>query len=74
VVLGMVAGVGFTMSLFVAQLAFPTAALLQTAKLATIVGSGVAALLALGAARLLPSTVAAGAAATVEEAEQSTEK
>lgn len=42
-VLGVVAGIGFTMSLFIAQLAFPPGPLLETAKLAILVGSFVAA-------------------------------
>lgn len=50
---GMTGGVGFTMSLFVAQLAFPAlpgggGALLETAKLAILLGSTAAALLGLG--------------------------
>ncbi|MDQ3336665.1 MAG: Na+/H+ antiporter NhaA [Myxococcota bacterium] len=39
---GMVGGIGFTMSLFIAQLAFKPGPLLDTAKLAILVGSGVA--------------------------------
>ncbi|HSK05844.1 MAG TPA: Na+/H+ antiporter NhaA [Kofleriaceae bacterium] len=39
---GMVGGIGFTMSLFIAQLAFPPGPYLDTAKLAILVGSGVA--------------------------------
>jgi NhaA family Na+:H+ antiporter len=42
VLVGCVAGIGFTMSLFIAQLAFPPGPLLDTAKLAILVGSGVA--------------------------------
>ncbi len=38
---GLVGGIGFTMSLFIAQLAFPPGRLLDTAKLAILVGSGV---------------------------------
>ena len=37
---GFVGGIGFTMSLFIAQLAFPPGPLLDTAKLAILVGSG----------------------------------
>jgi Na+:H+ antiporter, NhaA family len=50
VILGCVAGVGFTMSLFVAQLAFTRAELLDAAKLSIVVASSVAGLgsLALG--------------------------
>lgn len=39
---GVVGGIGFTMSLFVAQLAFPPGPLLDTAKLGILVGSGAA--------------------------------
>ncbi|MCE9573285.1 MAG: Na+/H+ antiporter NhaA [Deltaproteobacteria bacterium] len=39
---GAVAGIGFTMSLFIAQLAFPAGPLLATAKLAILAGSGAA--------------------------------
>lgn len=73
-VVGLVGGIGFTMSLFVAGLAFPAGATLETAKLAVLVGSGTAALggLGLGAA-LLPGRPDAGAARTAHEAETSTE-
>ena len=73
-VLGMVAGVGFTMALFIAQLAFETPELLAAAKLGVLGASGVAALAALSLGWLLLSPVrAAGAAQTAEEAESSTE-
>jgi len=39
---GLVGGIGFTMSLFIAQLAFPPGPLLDTAKLAILVGSAAA--------------------------------
>jgi NhaA family Na+:H+ antiporter len=39
---GLVGGIGFTMSLFIAQLAFPPGPALDTAKLAILVASGVA--------------------------------
>lgn len=73
-VVGLVGGIGFTMSLFVAGLAFPAGATLETAKLAVLVGSGVAAIggLGLGAA-LLPRRPDADAARTAHEAETSTE-
>jgi NhaA family Na+:H+ antiporter len=45
---GLVGGIGFTMSLFIAQLAFPPGALLDTAKLAILVGSGAAMVIGLG--------------------------
>ncbi|HEY0993453.1 MAG TPA: Na+/H+ antiporter NhaA [Kofleriaceae bacterium] len=41
---GTVAGIGFTMALFIAQLAFPPGQLLETAKVAVLAGSVVAAL------------------------------
>jgi NhaA family Na+:H+ antiporter len=44
---GAVAGIGFTMALFIAELAFPPGPLLQTAKLAIIVASALAAGLSL---------------------------
>jgi Na+:H+ antiporter, NhaA family len=44
---GCVGGIGFTMSLFIAQLAFPAGPLLDTAKLAILVGSGIVIVLAL---------------------------
>jgi Na+:H+ antiporter, NhaA family len=47
VLVGLVGGIGFTMSLFIAQLAFPPGPLLDTAKLAILVGSGVAILIGL---------------------------
>lgn len=53
VVLGMVAGVGFTMSLFVAQLAFADAQLLGAAKLGVVSASALAACLALLLGHLL---------------------
>lgn len=45
---GLVGGIGFTMALFIAQLAFPTGVDLDTAKLAILVGSGAATATALG--------------------------
>lgn len=45
---GLVGGIGFTMSMFIAQLAFPPGPLLETAKLAILVGSGIATVLGLG--------------------------
>jgi NhaA family Na+:H+ antiporter len=72
-VLGLVAGVGFTMALFVAQLAFADPQLLAAAKIGILAASFVAGLLGLAAGRLLlrpfESTDAAGSA---DEAERST--
>jgi NhaA family Na+:H+ antiporter len=74
VVLGVVAGVGFTMALFIAQLAFTDPALLRAAKLGVLSASAVAAVfsLILGRVLLSPSTHPS-AAQTVDEAECSTE-
>jgi len=74
VVLGVVAGVGFTMALFIAQLAFMDAKLLEAAKLGILAASGGAAVISLALGRLLlPSVAASGAAQTADEAEASTE-
>lgn len=71
---GVVAGIGFTMALFIAALAFPPGATLETAKLAILVGSGVAAVLGFVAGRvLLPAVHSASAAPTEAEAEASTQ-
>jgi NhaA family Na+:H+ antiporter len=72
-VLGVVAGVGFTMALFVAQLAFANTTLLASAKLGVLLGSAVAGVVALLLGRLLLAPVqTTGAAATEDEAESST--
>ena len=72
-VLGVVAGVGFTMALFIAQLAFTDAQLLAPAKLGVLAASGGAAVLSLVLGRLLLAPVIAGdVAATADEAERST--
>ncbi|MBL8948266.1 MAG: Na+/H+ antiporter NhaA, partial [Myxococcales bacterium] len=52
-VLGCVAGIGFTMSLFIASLAFTNAALLHATKLGVLVASAIAAAATLLAGRLL---------------------
>lgn len=46
--IGLLAGIGFTMSIFIAMLAFADENLLATAKLGVLMGSSVAALLGLG--------------------------
>ncbi|MBX3210556.1 MAG: Na+/H+ antiporter NhaA [Labilithrix sp.] len=69
-VLGLVAGIGFTMALFVAALAFPTGDKLEQAKLAILTASVLAMIVGLTAGRLLlPPHVARGAAASSSEAE-----
>jgi Na+:H+ antiporter, NhaA family len=74
VVLGSVAGVGFTMALFIAQLAFADVQLLAAAKLGILMASVVAAVIALVLGRLLlKASAATGSAATADEAEKSTE-
>ena len=74
VVLGVVAGVGFTMALFIAQLAFADAKLLAAAKLGILAASGGAAVFGLVLGRLFLSPVQLpGAARSADEAECSTE-
>jgi NhaA family Na+:H+ antiporter len=64
-VVGVVAGIGFTMSIFIAALAFPGGTNLETAKVGILIGSGAAAVLAYGLGRIaLPRSSPAGAAAT----------
>jgi Na+:H+ antiporter, NhaA family len=70
-VLGIVAGIGFTMSLFIAQLAFTDPALLAASKLGVLLASGIAGVVSLIAGRLLLPSVAPGerdSAAVVEAA------
>jgi Na+:H+ antiporter, NhaA family len=72
-VVGMVAGIGFTMALFIAQLAFPSGPLLETAKLAILCGSGLAGALSLVVGyRTLTTDHGSDAATTDAEAEAST--
>lgn len=53
VTLGIVAGIGFTMSLFIAQLGFVDKRLLSAAKLGVLIGSATAAVLSLAIGRAL---------------------
>jgi NhaA family Na+:H+ antiporter len=72
-VVGMVAGIGFTMALFIAQLAFPPGPLLETAKLAILCGSGFAGALSLVLGYwILRTDNEPGEATTDAEAEAST--
>jgi NhaA family Na+:H+ antiporter len=74
VVLGIVGGIGFTMALFVAGLAFPEGARLDEAKIAILAGSLVAILGGLGAGwALLTNAPREAGAGTVAEAESSDE-
>lgn len=74
-VMGLVAGIGFTMAIFVAQLAFADATLLAAAKLGVLMASLTAGVLGLAIGMwLLPAHTAPDAAATADEAESSTER
>jgi Na+:H+ antiporter, NhaA family len=73
IVLGVVAGVGFTMALFIAQLAFADPKLLAAAKLGVLGASAGAAVVALVLGRVLLAPVQVpGAARSADEAEAST--
>jgi NhaA family Na+:H+ antiporter len=74
VLVGAVAGIGFTMAIFIAGLAFPDAESLGAAKLAVLSASTIAGVLALALGRvLLPRAAQVGAAeVTVDDAEAST--
>lgn len=69
-VVGLVGGIGFTMSLFIAGLALPPGARLETAKLAILAASCIAAVVALliGWFALHPSPRASAAAGKIEAA------
>jgi len=72
-VVGMCAGIGFTMALFIAQLAFPPGPLLETAKLAILCASGIAGVASfIVGRRTLGSERAVGTASCESEAERST--
>jgi NhaA family Na+:H+ antiporter len=74
VVLGVVAGIGFTTAMFIAQLAFADPHLLGAAKLGILGASGLAAVLGLALGRaLLPQASVPGAASSADEAERSTD-
>jgi Na+:H+ antiporter, NhaA family len=72
-VVGMVGGIGFTMALFIAQLAFPAGPLLETSKLAILCGSAMAGVLSLIIGRRVLQVVdTPGAALSEADAESST--
>jgi NhaA family Na+:H+ antiporter len=72
-VVGLVGGIGFTMAIFVAQLAFTDAGVLDTAKVAVLAASVAAAAVGLAVGRVVLGTEQeAGSAASAEEAEAST--
>jgi NhaA family Na+:H+ antiporter len=71
-VLGLTAGIGFTMSLFIGRLAFVDSAALAAAKLGVLVASGTAAALALLLGALsLPARPAPRGTASADETEAS---
>ena len=72
-VVGVVAGIGFTVAIFVANLAFSDAELLGMAKLGVLVGSLLSGVLGFLLGRWLPEPSAAVAAVTLEQAESSAE-
>jgi Na+:H+ antiporter, NhaA family len=63
VLLGLLGGIGFTMSIFIANLAFDDPALLAVAKFAVLVASGLAATLGFILGRLQPAPLIASAEA-----------
>ena len=72
-VVGVVAGIGFTMAIFIADLAFPADPRLEAAKLGVLAASATAALLGLAAGRaLLAPARGSDGAATDTGAESST--
>jgi NhaA family Na+:H+ antiporter len=72
-VAGMAGGIGFTMALFIAQLAFPSGTFLETAKLGILCGSSFAGVLSLAVGyQTLTMDRLYGGASTDAEAETST--
>ncbi|APR76623.1 Na+/H+ antiporter NhaA type [Minicystis rosea] len=71
---GLVAGIGFTMAIFIAGLAFPDPAALGAAKIAILAASAIVGVVALAAGRVLLAPVSDAVAVTVDEAERSTEE
>jgi NhaA family Na+:H+ antiporter len=72
-VVGIVAGIGFTVAIFVANLAFPDPELLGMAKVGVLIGSFLAGVLGLVLGRWLPEPDAVVQAVTLEQAESSAE-
>jgi Na+:H+ antiporter, NhaA family len=70
-VVGIVAGIGFTVAIFVANLAFPNPELLGMAKVGVLAGSLAAGVLGLALGRLLPEPDATVLDVTLEQAESS---
>jgi NhaA family Na+:H+ antiporter len=67
-VVGFVAGIGFTMAIFIAGLAFPSGALLEVSKLGILCASALAAIIGLAIGRLLLSPINPPNAAETESA------
>lgn len=72
-VVGLAAGVGFTMAIFIAGLAFPDPGHLSMAKLAVLIGSAAAGIGALVLGRIVLKPNAELAGVCVDQAERSTE-
>lgn len=72
-VIGVVAGIGFTVAIFVANLAFTSPVFLGAAKLGVLLGSVLAGVLGLLVGRALPQPDAFVSSVTLEEAESSAE-
>jgi len=72
-VVGLVAGIGFTMAIFIAGLAFVEPALLAAAKLGVLVASAATAVLGLVVGALMLPRLGSGGAGTATEAETSTD-
>ncbi|MEP7119401.1 MAG: Na+/H+ antiporter NhaA [Byssovorax sp.] len=72
---GVVAGIGFTMAIFIANLAFPAGPMLGAAKIGVLIASAISGVSALIAGRFLlpPVPVDGSIATTAHEAEGSTE-
>jgi NhaA family Na+:H+ antiporter len=70
-VVGIVAGIGFTVAIFVASLAFSNPELLSVAKLGVLLGSLLAGVLGYVVGRWLPEPDALVASVTLEQAESS---
>jgi NhaA family Na+:H+ antiporter len=69
---GLVAGIGFTMAIFIAGLAFPDPTALGAAKLAVLAASAIAGVIGLASGRVLLPRAAALEEVTVDDAEAST--
>ncbi len=71
-IVGLAGGIGFTMSLFIAQLAFPPGSMLEIAKVGILCGSGIAGVAALVIGSRILKPPHRGIASTAPKAENST--